>query len=492
MTTTNTEALFIPLSQFQYSEQDRAKTVTFTGHRPRKLCQDIPGSSQAAYDKATYKPFFMKSLRRMINDQIRAGYRNFITGGAQGFDQLAFWAVESLKSHYQKTDPSIRIQNIVFVPVLHQESRWAEKGSFSKEEYRLMLQKADQVVVVCNEPYSKEKGPIQMNERNKAMIDNASLLIACLNEQSGGSARAVSYAASPEVNVRTLLYRPVTDAAGKLRLKNAENQFQRSSGKAHQFSSFESSRRNSLKDTPRQARYGDPATQVPAAEYVPFSRFFMREEERARTVAFAGPEPETRNLDQKPTGDTAVNEAELAEQLVDVIDGYIQKGYRNFLFSAEHGFDQVAFKAVSRLKERYRNSEIRLSSIVFIPEGCHLQTESVSQPGCKEMLQNADRIVLVSDIESLTGFPDQVKQAMISRAGILAACCSAAEDRETVYVIGYASGPDIDIEIDVYHQLPNQDGNLTLMRSNIRYKRADYAPKVNPEYPDQNELCAVF
>lgn len=220
MVITCKETTITPLSQFQFSEEDRARTVTFTGHRPRKLCKDLP--SRAAYDKATYKPHFMKQLRTAINDQIKAGYRNFISGGAQGFDQLAFWAVESLKSHYQKADPSIRIQNIVFVPVLHQESRWAEKGSFSQEEYRLMLKKADQVVAVSSHPYRKELGSKQMNERNKAMVDHAGLLIACINDLSSGTSHAVNYAASDGINVRTLMFHPAADHNGRLTFLKTE------------------------------------------------------------------------------------------------------------------------------------------------------------------------------------------------------------------------------------------------------------------------------
>ncbi|GEM_PF-5350594 len=130
--------------------------------------------------------------------------------------------MESLKSHYQKAAPFIQIQNIVFVPVLHQESRWAEKGPFSQEEYRLMLRKADQVGAVSSQPYRKELGSKQMNDRNKAMVDHAGLLIACLSDQSSGTSHAVDYAASDGVNVRTLMFRPAADRNGKLKLLAAK------------------------------------------------------------------------------------------------------------------------------------------------------------------------------------------------------------------------------------------------------------------------------
>ena len=69
------------------------------------------------------------------------GIKNYITGGAQGFDQLAFWAVNSLKKEYD-------IQNIVYIPFQGQERLWKKTGMFGQKDYQKMLALADQVINV--------------------------------------------------------------------------------------------------------------------------------------------------------------------------------------------------------------------------------------------------------------------------------------------------------------------------------------------------------
>lgn len=62
-----------------------------------------------------------------------------VTGGAQGTDQVAFWAAVHAKKKY----PSIRTQ--VLIPYKGQDEDWNETGAFSKVEYRKMLRCADDV-----------------------------------------------------------------------------------------------------------------------------------------------------------------------------------------------------------------------------------------------------------------------------------------------------------------------------------------------------------
>ena len=63
-------------------------TICFTGHRPNRL---------AGYNSRAPYTMFVRKLKQMLVPLIRQGYTRFITGGAQGIDQLAFWAVEGLK-----------------------------------------------------------------------------------------------------------------------------------------------------------------------------------------------------------------------------------------------------------------------------------------------------------------------------------------------------------------------------------------------------------
>ena len=69
-------------------EPSKTKTVCFTEHRPKGIIADRP------YDESN-RPVYQKivdGLTVSIERLIEQGYTNFISGGAQGFDQLAFWA----------------------------------------------------------------------------------------------------------------------------------------------------------------------------------------------------------------------------------------------------------------------------------------------------------------------------------------------------------------------------------------------------------------
>ena len=75
-------------------------TICFTGPRPAKLY---------GYTKKEEYQKIVDQLKEVIRGFAKFGIKNYITGGAQGFDQLAFWAVNSLKKEYD-------IQNIVYIP----------------------------------------------------------------------------------------------------------------------------------------------------------------------------------------------------------------------------------------------------------------------------------------------------------------------------------------------------------------------------------------
>ena len=75
-------------------EPSKTKTVCFTEHRPKGIIADRP------YDESN-RPVYQKivdGLTVSIERLIEQGYTNFISGGAQGFDQLAFWAVNIIKA----------------------------------------------------------------------------------------------------------------------------------------------------------------------------------------------------------------------------------------------------------------------------------------------------------------------------------------------------------------------------------------------------------
>lgn len=155
---------------------NQTKTVCFTGHRPKGIIAYEP------YHEST-RPKYQKivdGLVIQIEQLIGLGYTNFISGGAQGFDQLAFWAVNKAKQKHP------HIQNIVYIPFRGQESRWAKKGLFSQHEYNLMLRKADHVHVCAENVNSgdfKESVKALM-DRNKHMVNASDYVIGQFENDS--------------------------------------------------------------------------------------------------------------------------------------------------------------------------------------------------------------------------------------------------------------------------------------------------------------------
>lgn len=110
-------------------------TVCFTGPRPKNI---IPNAPYADTSRPEYQKI-VDHVAALVEELIAAGMKRFITGGAQGFDQLAFWAVYRCKKNHPE------IVNDIYIPFPGQELRWAKNGIFSQSEYVQMLQLADHV-----------------------------------------------------------------------------------------------------------------------------------------------------------------------------------------------------------------------------------------------------------------------------------------------------------------------------------------------------------
>ena len=137
--------------------------VCFTGHRPKGIFNTRP------YDEARRKDYqkIVDQLADFVQTMASSGYTRFISGGAQGFDQLAFWAVHNVACK------DTRIKNIVYMPFRGQELRWAKTGLFSQKEYNQMLAHADEVKV-CTEtvdPNDFSQITNALMYRNKCMVN---------------------------------------------------------------------------------------------------------------------------------------------------------------------------------------------------------------------------------------------------------------------------------------------------------------------------------
>ena len=162
------------------------KVCCFTGHRPKGLY---------GYDKQKYYPLFNK-LEEVICSVIEQGYDTFISGGAQGLDQLAFCVVNKIK----KTNPNIK--NIIYVPFRGQEEKWAETGLFSKQAYRRILSLADEVKYLRTVDRNNFKEVTNaLMYRNHKMCDDSDLVIGVStpdykNKNKGGTFECLNYAES--------------------------------------------------------------------------------------------------------------------------------------------------------------------------------------------------------------------------------------------------------------------------------------------------------
>lgn len=146
-------------------EEMRERTCCFTGHR--KIPQSELGKVKCR-------------LRNAIISAFKNGYLYFGAGGALGFDTLAAQTVLELKKKY----PDIRL--ILVLPCLSQTRSWRESDI---SEYERIKSEADKVVYTSKE-YTKDC----MFKRNRHLVDNSSLCICYLTEQSGGTAYTVNYA----------------------------------------------------------------------------------------------------------------------------------------------------------------------------------------------------------------------------------------------------------------------------------------------------------
>lgn len=151
------------------------RTACFTGHRT------IPFLQRRKIEKRT---------EEALIEAIEQGYRFFGTGGALGFDTLAAQTVLRLK----KTYPQIKL--ILVLPCLSQTRGWRSEDI---AEYERIKAAADKVVYTSQE-YTRDC----MFKRNRHLVDNSSLCIAYLTENSGGTAYTVDYARSKRLIIRNV------------------------------------------------------------------------------------------------------------------------------------------------------------------------------------------------------------------------------------------------------------------------------------------------
>lgn len=200
--------------EWEKSTDIRQSTACFTGRRPKGLWGYKPERNEYGILKSIVKD--------KVASLVRRGYRRFITGGAQGFDQVAFLAVHEFKMRH----PEIPVENVLYVPCREQDKKWAETGYFGKADYKQMLKLATDIVYVHYRPYESAK---DLMDRNHAMVDASSVCVALWPEGEdfhaatrSGTAECMRYAEQKglsievinpgEVELELALLPPVKDA----------------------------------------------------------------------------------------------------------------------------------------------------------------------------------------------------------------------------------------------------------------------------------------
>ena len=163
-----------PETSFDLEGIELEHTACFAGPRPRTLFPhaDDPFSEdlRPACSRVVCR------LQGVVEDlHKRDGIDCFVTGGAQGFDQLAFWAVNAAK----RRNPEIK--SVVFVPFCGQQDKWHRVGMFGQGEYAKMLSHAD-AVYICDRDINVESAhrpaiAKRLLSRNCLMVDVSSVVV---------------------------------------------------------------------------------------------------------------------------------------------------------------------------------------------------------------------------------------------------------------------------------------------------------------------------
>lgn len=149
------------------------KSCCFSGHRPKKL--------PWVYDEADLRCIeFKEKLYAVICAVYESGITHFICGMALGCDMYCAEAVISLKSEH----PDITLE--AAIPYDGQDEGWGESN---RRRYRAILMDCDKVTLIQDD-YT----PGCMMRRNRYMVDNSEVLIACYDGKPGGTWNTIKYA----------------------------------------------------------------------------------------------------------------------------------------------------------------------------------------------------------------------------------------------------------------------------------------------------------
>ena len=160
----------------------KEQTICLTGHRPKSLPWGYDETKESCIK-------FKQDLEIIFENAIKCGYKTFLSGMAEGFDMIGTEILLKLKKKHN-------IQIIAVVPCLGQELKWSPK---QQKRYNQILKQCDNKIVL-----SPQYTPTCMNERNKFMVDNSSVCIACWNGKPSGTRNTLLYAKQTNCRIKII------------------------------------------------------------------------------------------------------------------------------------------------------------------------------------------------------------------------------------------------------------------------------------------------
>ncbi|MGN0778170.1 MAG: SLOG family protein [Aristaeellaceae bacterium] len=191
--TSHTGSLHEPLSYI--SRQMIADVYADTTRRPLSVC--FTGHRHISADVAYALAERMDILLERLYEK---GYRDFLSGGARGFDLLAAERVLALRHNH----PDVRLMMVI--PCGNQTQRWPEQDC---RRYERILYAADENRVLA--PYYYQ-GCMQV--RNRHMVDHSALCVCYMAVPRGGTLSTVTYALKAAVPVVNLAMKQPLSCSG--------------------------------------------------------------------------------------------------------------------------------------------------------------------------------------------------------------------------------------------------------------------------------------
>ena len=164
-------------------ELNRFTTCCFSGYRPHKFSFPLKRNNENFIE-------LENNITNAILDAYEKGYRNFLCGGAMGFDLVCGETVVLLKEKF----PDIKL--VMVLPYKNQPKRFPPDW---RQRYDFVLSSADHIYYFT-EKYKKTA----FIARNAKMVAHSSMIITYYNGKPGGTENTIAIAQRDRLTIINL------------------------------------------------------------------------------------------------------------------------------------------------------------------------------------------------------------------------------------------------------------------------------------------------